>query len=135
MSISIFEGRGVGPLGLLCRGLVCLALGLLVGVSSAQAGDPVRIDLNRASAAELEALPGVGAVKAAAIVAEREASGGFQSVDELESVRGIGPALIAKLRPLVTVGSRTASAEEPSAGQSMKSGDGGANPTRGEEGR
>ncbi len=68
-------------------------------------GPAARLDLNRATAAELEALPGIGEVKAAAILAVRDAQGGFASLDELERVRGIGPALAAKLRPLLEVGS------------------------------
>lgn len=65
------------------------------------------LDLNRATAAELEALPGIGEVKAAAILAVRDARGGFESIDELESVRGIGPSLVAKLRPLLRLGARS----------------------------
>lgn len=88
-------------------------LALLLAVGGAQAsgsGAEATLDLNRATAAELEALPGIGEVKAAAILAVRDARGGFASVDELQSVRGIGPALAAKLRPLVRVGPRTAKA-------------------------
>jgi competence protein ComEA len=109
MSRSIFEGRPAGR-GVGLRGLLAgLALSLLLAASAAQAGEPIRLDLNQATAAELEALPGIGAVKAAAIVAERESSGGFRSIDELESVRGIGPSLVAKLRPHVTLGSSSKS--------------------------
>jgi competence protein ComEA len=61
------------------------------------------LDLNRATAAELDALPGVGPATAAAIVAHREANGPFPSVDDLEQVRGIGPAKLDGIRPLVTV--------------------------------
>jgi len=81
-----------------------LLLGLLLLAGDAGANDAARLDLNRATAVQLEALPGIGSSKAAAIVAAREQSGGFRSVDELESVRGIGPALLEKLRPLVRVG-------------------------------
>ena len=66
----------------------------------------VRIDLNAATAAELEALPGIGAALAARIVAEREARGGFRSVDDLERVPGVGEKLVGRLRPLVTCGGR-----------------------------
>ena len=65
------------------------------------------LDLNRATAAQLEGLPGIGAVKAAAILAVRDSQGGFQSMEELEAVRGIGPALVAKLRPLVVLGTQS----------------------------
>jgi competence protein ComEA len=60
------------------------------------------IDLNRASASELDQLPGVGPATAAAIVAHRDTNGPFSSVDDLEAVRGIGPAKVESLRPLVT---------------------------------
>ena len=48
-----------------------------------------------------EQLPGVGPATAAAIVAERERNGPFASVDELDRVRGIGPAKLEALRGLV----------------------------------
>jgi competence protein ComEA len=64
------------------------------------------LDLNRATADQLESLPGIGAVKAAAILAARDTRGGFESMEELESVRGIGPALVEKLRPLVVLGTK-----------------------------
>ncbi len=59
------------------------------------------IDVNRASAGELETLPGVGPATAAAIVAERERNGPFASFDDLERVPGIGPAKLAGLVGLV----------------------------------
>jgi competence ComEA-like helix-hairpin-helix protein len=61
------------------------------------------LELNRASAAELELLEGIGPRLAAAIVAEREARGPFSSVAELRRVRGIGPALLAKLDRVLEV--------------------------------
>ncbi|AWH91745.1 ComEA family DNA-binding protein [Dietzia lutea] len=61
------------------------------------------VDLNTADAAALESLPGVGPVTAAAILAWRSANGAFTSIDQLVEVDGIGPATLAKLRPLVTV--------------------------------
>jgi competence protein ComEA len=63
----------------------------------------LQLDLNRASAADLETLPGVGAALAARIVARRSAQGRFRSVDELRQVAGIGEKLIAALRPYLTV--------------------------------
>ena len=81
-----------------------LAFALVAG--AAQAAEPQPLDVNRATAAQLEALPGIGAVKAAAILAVREERGGFRSLAELESVRGIGPKLAVKLRSLLTIGVR-----------------------------
>ncbi|MEI7617407.1 MAG: helix-hairpin-helix domain-containing protein [Actinomycetota bacterium] len=69
--------------------------------ASGQAGAP--IDLNRATAEELDALPGVGPATAAAIVTYRDRSGPFSSVDDLLKVPGIGPAKVEVLRSLVKV--------------------------------
>jgi competence protein ComEA len=69
---------------------------------SSAAGPPARIDLNTASAAELDELPGVGPATAEAIIAAREEHR-FGSVDDLLDVRGIGEAKLAELRDRVTV--------------------------------
>lgn len=61
------------------------------------------VDLNTATVQELDALPGVGPVTAAAIVAWRQTNGRFTSVDQLADVEGIGPARLEKLRALVRV--------------------------------
>lgn len=61
------------------------------------------LDLNTATAAQLEELPGVGPVLAGRIVAWREANGPFPSVEILGEVSGIGDTLLAQLRPLVRV--------------------------------
>jgi len=60
-----------------------------------------RVSLNRADAAELEALPGIGPATASAIVAHRAQHGPFPTVEALEAVRGIGPAKMEALRDLV----------------------------------
>lgn len=61
------------------------------------------INLNRANQSELEELPGVGQVIAQRIVEYRQANGPFTSVDELQNVTGVGPAMFEKISPLVTV--------------------------------
>lgn len=64
-----------------------------------------RLDVNEADAESLQTLPGVGPSLAARIVAERRVRA-FDSVDDLVRVRGIGPATVARLRPLVSAGPR-----------------------------
>jgi competence protein ComEA len=61
------------------------------------------INLNTATVEQLDTLPGVGPVRAGAIVAWRNANGKFTSVDQLGEVDGIGPGRLEKLRPLVRV--------------------------------
>jgi len=62
-----------------------------------------KVNLNTATQAQLEELPGIGPAYAQAILAERQRRGGFTSVNELRSVRGIGDKRFAQLAPLVTV--------------------------------
>lgn len=73
------------------------------GTTAAESGGASGpLDINTATAAELETLPGVGPSTAAAIVDDRERNGPFASVDDLERVRGIGPAKLAAMADLVT---------------------------------
>jgi competence protein ComEA len=61
------------------------------------------VNVNVASAEQLETLPGVGPATAAAIVKDRESNGPFSSIDDLDRVPGIGPAKLEQLRDHVTV--------------------------------
>jgi competence protein ComEA len=61
------------------------------------------VDLNTATAEQLDTLPGVGPSTAAAIIAHRDENGPFTSVDQLLDVRGIGEAKLEQLRGLVSV--------------------------------
>lgn len=62
------------------------------------------IDVNSATAGELDALPGIGPVIAERIVAARQEQGPFTTVDDLAGVNGISRRMVDDLRPLVTVG-------------------------------
>jgi competence protein ComEA len=62
-----------------------------------------RLDVNRASAAELELLPAVGPSLAARIVADRASRGPFRTVEDLARVHGIGPRTVERLAPHIRV--------------------------------
>ncbi len=61
------------------------------------------VNLNTATAAQLDTLPGIGPTLAGGIIRERERRGGFTRVDQLRDVRGIGEKRFADLQPLVVV--------------------------------
>jgi competence protein ComEA len=63
---------------------------------------PMPVDVNAATASELDELPGIGPAIAAAIVTERERNGPFLDVDDLDRVPGLGPAKLEALRDLVS---------------------------------
>ena len=62
------------------------------------------VNLNTATSAELETLPGVGARMAARIIEYRQKKGPFKKVEELMNVQGIGEKNFLKLKPQLTVG-------------------------------
>ena len=96
-------------------GAAVLACAMCVGFGGGQAllavgqdGKPpaasqAPLNLNSASAADLEKLPGVGAAMAARILEYRQKSGGFKKVEELMNIQGIGERNFLRLKPLVTV--------------------------------
>ena len=92
--------RGEPPGADAANGTGAAALG---GPASSGGPTPERpLDLNTASAAELERLPGVGPATAAAIVTYRERNGPFSDVEELLDIPGIGPSKLEQVRGLVT---------------------------------
>ncbi len=103
-----------------CRRALMLALltafGLtLAGSSLAEDASPQlvgTVNINTATPEQLELLPGIGEVRAKAVVAMRKQRGGFKSVEELTDVKGIGEAALERLRPFVrTEGKTTAQAK------------------------
>ncbi len=77
---------------------------LIVPTLPPTAATPSRININTASAAELEQLPGIGPTRARDIIAYRETHGPFATTEALQEVPGIGPVTYEKLAPYITVG-------------------------------
>ena len=70
--------------------------------SSSQSAAPA-LNLNTATQADLEKLPGVGAATAKQILEYRQKNNGFKKIEELMNIKGIGEKSFLKLKPLVTV--------------------------------
>lgn len=70
---------------------------------SMQLSSDSRINLNLATEADLDSLPGVGPVMAGRIIAWRDSNQRFHSIEELQEVPGIGPKVFANIKPLVRI--------------------------------
>ena len=77
--------------------------GAATAASKTTAAPTAPVNLNTASAAQLEALPGVGASTAKRILEYRQKNGSFKKIEELMNVKGIGEKSFLKLKPLITV--------------------------------
>ena len=94
---------------------IVLAFSLVAAVASAQeaakpmakasssASSGTAINLNTATVAQLETLPGIGKSTAERILEYRQKNGGFKRVEDLMNVRGVGEKSFLKLKPLITV--------------------------------
>ena len=75
----------------------------LPGLQQAEAHQAETVELNTATAAELRTLPGVGERTAQRIIEYREEHGGFEKIEDLMNIRGIGEKTFLRLRPLIRV--------------------------------
>jgi competence protein ComEA len=94
------------------RAAACaLALGVALAVTPALAGGETRlsgtVNVNTATAEQLQLLPGVGETRARAVIETRKRRGGFESVEDLLDVKGIGESSLQQMRPYVTVDGKT----------------------------
>jgi comEA protein len=121
--MSARETRSTNRSHLLARTYAVLVAAVVAITASAytrpvlaQAGDPrgarqtsdaprnvTAVNLNTATADELEALPGIGPATASRIVEYRQKNGPFKKIEDLMSIKGIGEKSFLKLKPLVTV--------------------------------
>ncbi len=97
-------------LAAVCAGFLFMALhGHAVAepnASALQSAEPEQqetVELNTATAAELQTLPRVGERTAQRIIEYREEHGGFRKIEDLMNVRGIGERTFLRLRPLIRV--------------------------------
>ena len=85
-------------------GVLFAASPLLAADDAALAGV---VNINTATAEELQLLPGIGESRAKAVLALRKRNGGFKSVDELTQVKGIGAVAIDRMRPYARIQGKT----------------------------
>lgn len=71
------------------------------------------VNINTASASELDSLPGVGAKTAARIIEYRQKNGQFKKIEDVMNVRGMGEKVFLKLKPRLTVGTPKTEAGRP----------------------
>ncbi|HUG42586.1 MAG TPA: helix-hairpin-helix domain-containing protein [Longimicrobiales bacterium] len=95
---DLLRVRGVGP-----RMLAEVRPHLDIRAGGVSGGPPGPVDLNRADAAALATLPGIGPVLAGRIVAYRDSAGAFRDLEALGAVRGVGPATLERVRARVRV--------------------------------
>ena len=83
------------------------AVALAAQAADTQPGLTGMVNVNTATAEELQLLPGIGAARADALVELRKQRGGFKSLEQLKDVKGIGDASLERLRPYVRFQGKT----------------------------
>lgn len=71
------------------------------------------VNINTATAEELQALPGIGKAKAEAIVAYRTENGPFKTVEDIKKVKGIGDKVFEKMKPELTIAGNAPNPNKP----------------------
>ncbi len=76
----------------------------VAGEQSSSSDNQDLININTASEGELDALPGIGPVRAGDIISYRESRGGFKTIEEIKNIKGIGDKSFENLKDLITIG-------------------------------
>lgn len=101
---KVWEDTGLPEVSSLASGVSAVSQTSDTASGAASSSEPQeKLDLNTATQEELDALPGIGPVKAEAILQYREESGPFRTVEEIMEVKGIGEKTLEQLRPYITV--------------------------------
>ena len=103
----------MSALVLLLAGLPVGALAQPKAAAAPKAASTAVVNINTASAAELDALPGIGAKTAARIVEYRQKNGPFKKIEELMNVRGVGEKNFLRLKAQISVGAAKAEHDKP----------------------
>jgi len=103
----------IAALTVLLAALPAPSLAQAKAAAAPKAASTTVVNINTASAAELDSLPGIGAKTAARIVEYRQKNGPFKKVEELMNVRGVGEKNFLKLKAQITVGATKADHDRP----------------------
>ena len=85
-----------------------------LSIINSSAADGPKVNINTASVSELTTLPGIGEVKAKAIIEYRVANGGFKSIEEIMEVKGIGEKTFIKIKDMIYVEPQKKMSVQPS---------------------
>jgi competence protein ComEA len=101
------EMRKAGARATACALALALILAAAPALAGGEPGVSGTVNVNTATAEQLQLLPGIGDARARAVIEARKRRGGFERVEDLLEVKGIGEASLEQLRPYVTVKGRT----------------------------
>ncbi|MBR4289066.1 MAG: helix-hairpin-helix domain-containing protein [Oscillospiraceae bacterium] len=102
--LGLFTGRNLNRTPVQIQALPAVTVAETEATTEAAATEPAVININTATAAQLQTLPGIGPVIAERIVAYRNEYGAFETVGELMNVSGIGEKKLEAVWDLVTIG-------------------------------
>ena len=102
---SLGESRSESETKVTTTQVISSGTGKVAGASDSSGGTEVsgKVNLNTASASELDSLPGIGPAYAQRIIDYRDSNGGFSVIEDVQNVKGIGPKTFEKMKDLITI--------------------------------